>query len=355
MSKSENKGNVPEQDKNIVSKEADENIDENINEITDEEKDASAEEIIEEADAPAEEVIEEAADPVEEVIEDADDPSDKNIEKEDDTAAKESVSVTVKPAVDEKTKKENEEFRKLPFMEKCRKDPIIPVSILLAFLAVMVAGIYFMLPGATTKSLGISYEEFMTRFNKSEVLVSLLRNGGLDIGLNPVPYVNRSETPSILGENEEYKVSSSYADFFAGPVRYFNNAGVEGAARKSDGKMAYLRIYVPYEDDINPVWMFTANAIEAFFPDIEHVDAMTIGLNMFGEYSGEGKYSTKGEYAFRFIPTRYNDETYIVIEFVPKAAVKASQLGTNFDNGVIATDSSESVATSGSEAVTEST
>ena len=353
MSKSESKGNVPEQDEKIVSKEADEIIDENNNEIADEEKDASAEDIVEEADDLADESIEEADTSADKDVED--DPADGIIEKEDDPDAKEPVSVTAKPAVDEKTKKENEEFRKLPFMEKCKKDPMIPVSILLAFLAVLVAGIYFMLPGATTKSMGISYEEFMTRFNQSEVLVSLLRNGGLDIGLNPVPYVNRSETPSILGENEEYKVSSSYADFFAGPARLFANAGVEGAERKSDGKLAYLRIYVPYDEDINPVWMFTANALEALFPDIEHVDAMTIGLNMFGEYNGEGKYSTKGDYAFRFIPTRYNDETYIVIEFVPKAAVKASQLGTNFDNGVMATDSSESAEVSVSETVTEST
>ncbi|MCR4703825.1 MAG: hypothetical protein K5665_09205 [Saccharofermentans sp.] len=368
MSKSENKGKAPEKNNEITAQEADEKIsldnDASVDEIKETDKDSETDEEVKEAETEYEfkgKVTESSeSESEDDLVESSDSEADEKEEpaaedKEADAEVSEEKAVVSEAEL--KTKKENEEFRKLPFIEKCKIDPLIPVLILLAFAALIISGIYFVLPEASTKSMGITYEEFKTRFNQSEVMLSLM-NSGLDIGLNPVPYVDRSITPSILGDNEEFKVSRSYADYFAGPVRYYPNAGVEGAARRSDGYMAYIRIYVPYDEDVNPVWMYTANTLETLYPDMEHFVAMNIALGMLGDYSGDGKYSVKGNYAIRLIPTKNNDTTYIVIEAVPRTAVKSSQIGTNYDDSDFANLSgtaSESVTESITESVTEST
>ena len=86
---------------------------------------------------------------------------------------------------------ENARFRKLSFTEKCKKDPMIPVSILLAFIAGLVAALYFLLPNAKTPSMGITLNDFIHSFNNGGVATSLM-DSGADIGFRTPPYVDPS-------------------------------------------------------------------------------------------------------------------------------------------------------------------
>lgn len=223
-----------------------------------------------------------------------------------------------------------DEFRKLPFIEKCKRDPMIPVSILLAFLAVIVAAIYFILPDARTPSMGVGLSEFVNNFNNGAVAASLLESGA-DIGFRTPPYVDPDSKPSMLGDKAVFTASRSYADYFAGPSKYFISAGIEGATRKSDNNISYVRIWVQYSDlsddaDFNTVWLYFANTLNALYPEMSSYEAMGISMKKMGEFDGNPGFYVRGDYGFRLVPVQKDDITYIVIDMVPKAALKDSQI-----------------------------
>lgn len=231
---------------------------------------------------------------------------------------------------------QNAEFRKLPFIEKCKKDPMIPVSILLAFVAVMVAALYFMLPNAKTPSMGITLTDFIHNFNNGGVATSLM-DSGADIGFRTPPYVDPSVKPSIMGDKAIITADAAYADFFAGPSKYFINAGIEGATRKSDNMLSYFRIWVQYSDlsddaDFNSVWMYFSNTLNALYPEMNTYEAMGIAMNKMGEFDGDPRFYARGDYAFRLVPVQKDEVTYIAIDVVPKSALKDTQIRETMEN-----------------------
>ena len=253
---------------------------------------------------------------------------------------------------------ENARFRKLSFTEKCKKDPMIPVSILLAFIAVLVAALYFLLPNAKTPSMGITLNDFIHSFNNGGVATSLM-DSGADIGFRTPPYVDPSVKPSIMGDKAIISADAAYADFFAGPSKYFISAGIEGATRKSDSTLSYVRIWVQYSDlsddaDFNSVWMYFSNTLNALYPEMNTYEAMGIAMNKMGEFDGDSRFYVRGNYAFRLVPVQKDDVTYIVIDVVPKSAVNDSQVRETLETAPDP-DTLESVPDAMEPSVTEST
>ena len=319
MSKSKNKGKKPQQNENKIK----------------DELEAKAEEIIDTADEVTDgEIAEEAEETASE-------------------AAEETVSEDIEASEDPG---EIEEFRKLHFIEKCRKDPIIPVCIILAILALIVAGIYFMLPKAMTPSMGLTLSDFQTRYNNGQVAASLLNNG-VDITFRSPEYVDITSQPSVLGDKAVITAKSTYADFFNGPFKYTSIGGVEGAARKSDGNLAYVRVYVQYaNDDFNTVWLYASNVISALYPELSMYQAMDIGMKMMNEYNGDARFYVKGDYAYRLVAVKKTADgggeiVYIVIDCVPRSAINESQIRENIEAEFPSPSASESVT----EAVASST
>ena len=355
MAKANKKANKPKQNENKAAEELDEKITEASveNEETEEE---AAEETSE-----AEEVEEVSAENAEESEEAEVEESEEDEEsEEEDEEKEEKPGIIVPPPVSEEEAKENEEFRKLPFVEKCKKDPIIPVSILLAILALIVAGIYFLLPNAMTPSMGLTLDEFISRFNEGEVAKSLM-NSGFDITFRTPDYVDISSKPSILGDKEVVTAKSAYADFFEGPFKYYNIGGIEGATRKNDGKLAYARVYIQYgEEDFNTVWLYSSNVICALYPDLTMYQAMDISMKAMGEYNGDARYYVKGDYAFRLVAVKKaadggGELVYIVVDCVPKAALKKDQIREDLGPTLPPSATAESATESVSESVTATT
>lgn len=293
MSKSKNKGKKPAQNNTKNNVETKVKIDKEVEEKV-------SEEIAEESvDEVAEEVVDEEV---------------KVEEKE-----KKSESSGKKKPLSKKAKEReaNAKFRELPFSEKCKKDPMIPTCIALVFVAIIVASIYFILPNAITPSLGMTLDEFNARFNDTEVVHSLL-SSGLDFRYGNVPYVDPAAEPGILGEQATVTGNPSYVDFFAGPSKSTINSGIEGATRKNDGELAYVRLYVEYGEDFNPVWMLLSSTFQALYPEMNMTQAMDLALMKLGEYNGDTKFYVKGEYGFRIVPIKKGEITYIVVDVVPK-------------------------------------
>lgn len=283
---------------------------------------------IEELEADAEETIEASVEEnTEEITEEAE----------------ETVKVSKKKADVKKasaSSKEDEAFRQLPFVEKCRKDPVIPVCIFLAILALIVAGIYFMLPNLLTPSMGMTLSEFQSRYNDGQVSASLI-NSGVDITFRTPDYVDITAQPSILGDKAVVTAKTAYADFFSGPFKYYSIGGVEGATRKSDKALSYIRVYVNYSDeDFNSVWMYASNTISALYPNLTRYQAMDLGMKIMGEYDGDERFYVKGDYAFRLVAVKKTADgggelVYIVIDCVPRSAIKDSQIREEVADPVI--------------------
>lgn len=364
MSKKKNKGKKPEQ-KDIKKtgdiKETEvnetEELDEEVEVIEDEDADiAEPEDQTEESDLDEEEAEEKTEKKSEKKSGKKSDNKSGNSGKKPEKKDSEPKSDKSKNSKNKEAKaetSERDEFLKLSFIDKCKKDPVIPVMLLLAFVAVIVAVIYFVLPNAKTPSLGFTLDEFKTRYNNGEVATQLYANG-LDIGINYTTYVDHSTTPSILGEKETFTVDSNNVDYFNGDVSLILTAGVEGATRKNDSELAYVRVYVEYEYE--PVWMIFANTLQALFPDLTRFDSLDLAVREMNDHKSDGTYTVRGDIAFRWIPVKTiedgEEKIYIVIEAVPKSAISQSQI-----NNVIEVTTTESTAASAaaSEAVTEAT
>lgn len=322
MSKSKNKGKKPQQNEN---KTADE-LEAKAEEIIDTEGEVTDGKITEEAEEKASEAEEEIGT---EDIEAEEDAESESSEEEEESVKDEGKKPEIKEASEDS--EETEAFRKLHFIEKCKKDPIIPVCIILAILALIVAGIYFLLPNAMTPSMGMTLKDFQTRYNNGDVAASLL-NSGVDITFRSPEYVDITSHPSILGDKAVISAKRIYADFFDGPFKYTSIGGVEGAARKSDENLSYVRVYVQYgEEDFNTVWLYASNTIDALFPELSMYEAMDVGMKMMNEYNGDARFYVKGDYAFRLVAVKKAVDggaeiVYIVIDCVPRSAINESQI-----------------------------
>ena len=353
MSKSNKKGKKPQQNENKAIEELDEKIgDASVdNEETEAEEAGSEEEAVEEAAEETAKTEETAAADEEASEEEASEEESEDDEDAEDGEKEEKIEIDIPDPVSEEEAKANEEFRKLPFVEKCKKDPVIPVCIILAILALIVAGIYFMLPNAKTPSMGLTLDDFITRFNEGQVAQSLM-NSGFDITFRTPDYVDPTSHPSILGDKEVVKADKAYADFFEGPFKYYNIGGIEGATRKNDGTLAYARVYIQYgEDDFNTVWLYSSNVICALYPDLTMYQAMDISMKAMGEYNGDARYYVKGDYAFRLVAVKKTADgggelVYIVVDCVPKSALKEDQIREDLGATVSPAASSESVSES---------
>ncbi len=344
MSKSKNKGNKPAQNNKTNNEEAEVKIDKEVEEKVSEE---IAEEPVEEA---ADEAVDETAEEVkteETVKEDDGDKAEEadKVEKAEVKKEKKSGSSSKNKPMSKKAKEReaNAKFRALPFSEKCKKDPVIPACIALAIIAVIVAVIYFTLPNAITPSMGLTLDEFNTRFNDTEVVHSLL-GSGLDFRYGNVPYVDPSVEPSILGEQATVTGNPSYVDFFSGPSKSTINSGIEGAARKNDGELAYVRVYVEYGEDFNPVWMLLSSTFQTLYPELNMTQAMDLALAKLGEYNGDTKYYVKGDYGFRIVPVKKGEITYIVVDIVPKKILNDADIREYIaDTGAAATVATDAI------------
>ena len=337
MSKSDNKSSAPAQ--------TNKDVDESINEITEEVQDTD---VIESSDDVNTEVDEESTNEesaIEESEDTGDEPAEEDDGQDDDKVVKEPIEYVGGASEDEKNA--NAGFRKLSFIEKCKQDPVIPISVILIFLAFIVAAIYFILPDARTPSMGMTLSEFVSGFNESGV-AKALRTSGTEIGYRTPAYVDPVAKPSILGDKAVFTASSSYADFFAGTSKYYSTTGIEGAARKTDGQLSYLRIWVQYttedgEGDSTTVWMYFANTLNVLYPELTMYEAMDLALEKMGEFDGDTRFYCRGNYAFRLVTVTKDDAGYIVVDVLPKSAIKESQIRETVETVTTYAEVSESV------------
>ena len=246
----------------------------------------------------------------------------------------------------------SEDFKNLSFIDKCKKDPIIPVCFILAFLAVVGAAIYFIAP-YRTPAMKVTLDEFKESYESTELYNNLFINFGLDI--STVNYIDTSIVPDTA-------FSGSYSDESFGELSmsefdpdcdYFQSALntelitlMQGSSRKADGKLTSLRFITKYEGD--PTWMsyYYACVLEALYPELDAVSAINIITQMLQDYdmNNQGLYTVLGDYAFRRMYLPANGGNYFAFDVVPASSVKSEEVKTtmNIEDMVLPSESAAS-------------
>ena len=193
--------------------------------------------------------------------------------------------------------------------------------------------------------MGMTLDQFRERYQQGDVSKTMLEGSGSDITFRTPSYVNPDTEPSILGNNQVITANRAFADFFTGPFKYFHKGGIEGATRKSDGQLAYVRVYVEY-DDFNTVWLYSSNTLDALYPELSQYESMDLSMKVMNEFNGDKRFYVKGDYGFRMVAMKKEDATYIVLDCVPKKALNESQIREVIDSAPAATTAASSSAAS---------
>ncbi len=229
--------------------------------------------------------------------------------------------------------KSTEEFSKLSFVDKCKKDPVIPVCFALAVLSIIVAVIYFILP-FRTPAMNITLEDFKANYESSEIYQSLFINFGVDI--TSVTYVDTSAVPAeftgmYTDDNFGELSMTEYdpnCDYFQAALNKDLITLVQGSARKVDGKLTSLRFITKYGGEPTYMTYYYGCVLQSLYPDLDANQAISLFADLLQTYdiNTQGKYTVMGDYAFRLMYIPANGGNYFAFDVIPSAGLKDSDI-----------------------------
>ena len=204
-------------------------------------------------------------------------------------------------------------------MSESSKDPVIPICLILAALALIGAIIYFILPVAVNPAMDVTYPEFEESFSNSQISKEFLSSYDLDLA--NVKYITSNQE---TGENITFSITDNnhYLDYFEKLVNSHFGAAVQGKARKFDGKLTFLRAIVEYDNRVSNfsfMTLYYANFLNSVYKELSAEDCINMASTVLKNYDGSGNYTVYGDYGYRVI---YGSDTgssiaYFALEIVP--------------------------------------
>ena len=241
-----------------------------------------------------------------------------------------------------------EDFKSLSFVDKCKKDPVIPVCFVLAFLAVVGAVIYFVLP-LRTPAMNITLADFKEKYESTEMYGNLFVNFGLDI--SPVHYIDTTAVPDLnyLGFYSDESFGELSMTEFDPDCDYFQAALntelitlMQGSSRKADGKLTSLRFITKYGGDPTYMSYYYASVLEALYDDLDPTSAVNVLATLLQEFNidTQGGYTVMGDYAFRLMYLPVNNGNYFAFDVVPASGLKEDEIKStmNLSDMIISTE-----------------
>ena len=228
-----------------------------------------------------------------------------------------------------------EEFSNLSFVDKCKKDPIIPVCFALVFLSIIGAVIYFVLP-FRTPAMNITLDDFKTQYESTEIYQSLFVNFGVDI--TPVTYVDTTAAPGQFtgmytddnfGELSMTEFDSN-CDYFQVALNKDLITLMQGSARKVDGKITSLRFITKYGGEPTYMTYYYGCVLQSLYPELDANQAISLFADLLQKYdiNTQGKYTVMGDYAYRLMYIPANGGNYFAFDIVPSSSLKDSDISS---------------------------
>lgn len=215
-----------------------------------------------------------------------------------------------------------------PFIEKCKKDFVIPLCLIAAVLVIVAIILRSILPILTIKTMGMSLTDFKTRYESTDTFTNLYAPYGFDF---PIQYIDSKDIPYL----EEGKSTDGRGiKYFGGLVidgLFFYNIIVQGHARATDDKLIDMRVTIEYSNDsyfFTFLLSYLATYFQALYPEMTKEeltkaanDAITQGI------SQSGTFLVYGDYAFRIVPSEFDVHQLINFDIT---SAKAAIAGGNY-------------------------
>ena len=211
-----------------------------------------------------------------------------------------------KPEAEPKPKKDTK-FSAL--IDRCKANPVIPVSFIAAAAVLVFGIIYFSSIVFTIDSLGFTYQELQANYKSTSIYEGLFKD--FDCDLPKITYNNE-------GAESEHK---DKLNFFAAQVpNKFTDSVivVQGSTRKTDDKVVALRFLYENtapggEDGTDKLFYYYKLVMNSVFTDL---DETTIDNMLTKAASSEG-FQISGDIAYRFSTQSINGASYFILDFAP--------------------------------------
>ena len=204
---------------------------------------------------------------------------------------------------------------KTSFIEKCKKDPVIPICILLAVAVVIGVFIYYALPAITLRSFDFTPEEMAARYKETEIFKNSLTGYNFEI-------------PSVTyDQGEDGTVDNTKFTGFSAPISNTATSfgtGIQGTVRNSDGKVTSIRVLVEYSetsDYYSFLLIYFGSFLQTVYPDISSDEAVSMAEEAIGGLN-DPSYTVKGDYAYDVSMSNDSGLPFIMMDILP-----ASELG----------------------------
>ena len=241
-----------------------------------------------------------------------------------------SKSARVKKITDEKKAKKQKEKEALKkasddksskggFIAKCKKDPVIPVSILLLVIAVVGVILYVVVPMFSIKTLGVTVEDYRVRYISTNIYNSTLAPYGFTI---PEVTYQEEQRIALTAAGESTSTNQDKLLFFYAPIPNTGTSfatAIQGSVRKTDNKITALRVMAEYSDDpnyFNFLILYFGSYLQAFIPGVSDQDIQTLVTDAVNNIS-TGEFTVRQDIAFRVSVVKTDEVSYIAFDIMP--------------------------------------
>ena len=231
---------------------------------------------------------------------------------------------------EKESKKDDKNTNEESFVEKCKKDPVIPICI--AALAVIAFFAFFFLTKFIigcfkNDDLGITTTELRTNYQSTELYSQVLVNGNFAI-----PEIIVSDAIAAEGETieDDIKYFMTVIPNTTGGYATFIN----GSCDEDDQTIKELKIAISYNDAVSPeldrfafIDLFFASYLEVFISDYTETQIEI----MIGDAILDAKldsYYYAGDIAFKVTSNVNSDQTghLVVLDIIPKSQIDETLL-----------------------------
>jgi len=229
---------------------------------------------------------------------------------------------------EEKAKKEAEELArkeamgistKPTFIDKCKKDPIIPTCIAALVLVLAGAFIYFIVPMFGTKTLGFTLDQFRSQYASTNIYIQNLSN--YNFGIPSVSYQSAPDIALTAAQEGNENKLLYFTASIPNTATSFGTA-LQGSVTKNGNEVTAMRVVVEYSNDpnyVNFIKLYVASYLQALFPELTTEEASQLANDCITNINSEN-YTVRGKIAYRL--SLVNDTVpYVAFDVLPAGNV----------------------------------
>ena len=213
---------------------------------------------------------------------------------------------------------------KTTFIDKCKKDPIIPACILCIVIAIVLAVVKFVVPMFSVKTLGITIDDYRTQYQTTGLYNSVLMP--YNFAIPEVTYQESSNVSLTAAGEAQNKQNDKYIYFYAAIPNTATNfsTAIQGSALKSNGEIVALRVMASLDADnysdpnyINFIYIFFGSYLQTFMPDVSDHDVQLL-ISHAVENMGTNEFTVRQDVAYR-VSIITGDVNYLAFDIMPTA------------------------------------